>query len=157
MADAIIHTSRGDIAFDFFNHCPDAVGNFVDLAIDIPEGKTRPFYDGTQFNTRTPGFAIEGGNPAGVDSRAADRDDYILNEYSETVQFDQPWRVATIARGDFGHPSLFFITLRTAEHLNWHNTIFGEVTDQQSRDVVVAINGAPLDEVVTIEHIEIRE
>lgn len=144
MADATIHTSLGDVSFDFFDHCPDAVGNFVDLAED-------GLYDGSQFDDRIRDFIIQGGDV--VD----DVDQYFLDEYSESVQFDRPYLVACAGRGNFSHPSIFFITLAPAEHLNSRCTIFGEVTDEASKAVLADINDADKAAVVTIDHIEIQE
>lgn len=145
MSDAIIHTSEGDIALTFFDHCPDAVGNFVDHAADGD-------YNGTEFHERVPGFIIQGG-----DTGSDNPDDYLLDEYAPdgAVLFDQPYRVACAGRGDFSHPSIFFVTLAPAPHLDWKHTIFGEVTDPASRAVVDAINAAPRTATITINSIEI--
>ena len=143
MTDAIIRTHLGSIAITFFDHCPDAVGNFVDLAED-------GLYDGAVFDELIRGFIVQGGN-IGDDNP----DDYLLDEYSPDVQFDRPYRVACVGRGDFSHPSMFFITLRPAEHLNWHHTIFAEVADYQSQLVLGEINDLPKGSAVTIQTVEI--
>jgi peptidyl-prolyl cis-trans isomerase A (cyclophilin A) len=59
--------------------------------------------------------------------------------------------------------SQFFITVGPTPHLNRRHTIFGEVADQASRDVVDRIakvptgrNDRPVDDVV-LEHVRISD
>ena len=171
MADpqAILKTNRGDITLNLFpNHAPETVANFVGLATgekDYDAGTERsgPFYDGLGFHRVIEGFMIQGGCPLGTGTGGPG---YTFNdEIHPELQFDRPYLLAManagkqMGKGTNG--SQFFITLGATTWLNTKHTIFGEVADQASRDVVDAIGttatGAgdrPVDEVV-IESVEI--
>jgi peptidyl-prolyl cis-trans isomerase A (cyclophilin A) len=171
MADpqAILKTNRGDITLNLFpNHAPKTVENFVGLATgskdyDTGTGRTGPFYDGLGFHRVIEGFMIQGGCPEGTGTGGPGYtfDDEIHPE----LQFDRPYLLAManagtrMGKGTNG--SQFFITVGATPWLNTKHTIFGEVADQASRDVVDAIatspTGAadrPVDPVV-IESVEI--
>jgi peptidyl-prolyl cis-trans isomerase A (cyclophilin A) len=166
---AILKTNRGDITLNLFpNHAPETVANFVGLATgekdyDTGNGRTGPFYDGLGFHRVIEGFMIQGGCPEGTGTGGPGYtfDDEIHPE----LQFDRPYLLAManagtrMGKGTNG--SQFFITVGATPWLNTKHTIFGEVADQASRDVVDAIattaTGAadrPADPVV-IESVEI--
>ncbi|HWM72104.1 MAG TPA: peptidylprolyl isomerase [Nocardioides sp.] len=171
MADpqAILKTNRGDITLNLFpNHAPETVANFVGLATgekdyDAGTDRSGPFYDGLGFHRVIEGFMIQGGCPLGTGTGGPG---YTFNdEIHPELQFDKPYLLAManagkqMGKGTNG--SQFFITLGATTWLNTKHTIFGEVADQASRDVVDAIGttatGAgdrPVDEVV-IESVEI--
>jgi peptidyl-prolyl cis-trans isomerase A (cyclophilin A) len=154
MTDAVIRTSMGDIAIGFLSHAEEAVANFKALAA---EGD----YDKSEFHYVIEGFIIQGGSL--YESEHDALDDYFPDEHEHDVMFNRPYLVATAGRGEYSHPTQFFITLREAEHLNWNHTIFGEVTDDQSRKVVDEINAVETDseerplEPVIINSITIKE
>jgi peptidyl-prolyl cis-trans isomerase A (cyclophilin A) len=57
--------------------------------------------------------------------------------------FDKPYLLAMANAGPNTNGSQFFITVAPTTWLNFKHTIFGEVADQESRDVVDVIAGVP--------------
>lgn len=143
---ATLHTNRGDIKLVLFpNHAPKTVKNFVELS----EGRHpwtgaelgKKFYDGLTFHRVISGFMIQGGCPLGTGTGGPgyDFDDEIHPE----LVFNKPYLLAManagtrMGKGTNG--SQFFITVTNTPHLNRKHTIFGEVADGPSREVVDAI------------------
>ncbi len=166
---AILHTNRGDITLELFpESAPVTVENFVGLAEGTKDyqadgGKTGKFYDGLVFHRVIDGFMIQGGCPLGqgVGGPGYTFDD----EIDPKLSFDRPYLLAMANAGTRGgkgtNGSQFFITVTPTAWLTGKHTIFGEVADQSSRDVVDAIattrTGAmdrPVDDVV-IESVDI--
>jgi peptidyl-prolyl cis-trans isomerase A (cyclophilin A) len=160
-----LHTNRGDINVTLFpDHAPKTVQNFVGLAQGEQEyrddaGRTNPtpFYDGLVFHRIIPGFMIQGGCPLG---RGMGGPGYNFDdEISPDKDFTKPYMLAManagkrMGRGTNG--SQFFITVGPTTWLQGKHTIFGEVADGPSRQVVDAIaavstdsNDKPLEDVV---------
>ena len=172
MADtyATLKTNRGDITLKLFpNHAPATVGNFVGLATgekeftDATSGekKTGRFYDGLGFHRVISGFMIQGGCPRG-DGRGGPGYQF-KDEFHPELQFDRPYLLAMANAGPGTNGSQFFITVGKTPHLTNRHTIFGEVDDQASRDVVDAIAATETDKMdrpsdpVVIESVEVSE
>jgi peptidyl-prolyl cis-trans isomerase A (cyclophilin A) len=164
---AILHTNRGDITVNLFpNHAPETVDNFTGLAkgtksYDAGNGKTGPFYDGLIFHRVISGFMIQGGDPLGTGTGGPGYT--FKDEPHPELTFDKPYLLAMANAGPGTNGSQFFITTTETPWLNHKHTIFGEVADQESRDVVDKIGttatGAgdrPVDPVV-IDSVEIVE
>jgi peptidyl-prolyl cis-trans isomerase A (cyclophilin A) len=143
---ATLKTNRGDITIDLFqNQAPVTVANFTGLASGTMEFKdpdsgqtvTRPFYDGLAFHRVIDGFMIQGGCPKG-DGRGGPGYQF-KDEFHPDLQFNRPYLLAMANAGPGTNGSQFFITVIPTKHLNRKHTIFGEVADQDSRDVVDAI------------------
>ena len=167
---AILHTSAGDIKVNLFgNHAPKTVKNFVDLASGTKEWthpatrekSTAKLYDGTIFHRVIDNFMIQGGDPLG---RGTGGPGYnFADEFHPELQFNRPY---LLAMANPGRPNMngsqFFITVAPTTWLNFKHTIFGEVADQDSRDVVDAIATTPTGggdrpvEPVVIETVEVR-
>ena len=138
-----LHTSAGDIKINLFgNHAPKTVANFVELATGAREWtdpRTRektsqPLYDGTIFHRVIDNFMIQGGDPLG---RGTGGPGYnFADEFHPELSFDRPYLLAMANAGPNTNGSQFFITTTRTPHLNFKHTIFGEVADQESRDVV---------------------
>ncbi|MFB9315385.1 peptidylprolyl isomerase [Nocardioides plantarum] len=167
MADlqAILKTNRGDITITLFpNHAPETVENFTGLATgekaySTPNGRSGPFYDGLVFHRVISGFMIQGGCPTGTGTGGPGYQ--FKDEFHPELVFDKPYLLAMANAGPGTNGSQFFITVGKTPHLNRKHTIFGEVADQASRDVVDAIattkvgaGDRPVDPVV-IESVEI--
>jgi peptidyl-prolyl cis-trans isomerase A (cyclophilin A) len=165
---ATLKTNRGDIVIELFpNHAPKTVENFVGLAEGTQEWKdpktgatsNAPFYDGLIFHRVIDGFMIQGGCPNG-DGRGGPGYTF-KDEFHPELTFSKPYLLAMANSGPGTNGSQFFITVGPTPHLNMHHTIFGEVADAASREVVDAIaktptrRDRPVDDVV-IDSVEIE-
>ncbi len=163
---ATLSTNLGDIRVNLLgNHAPKTVANFSGLATGTIEwthpatGKvsTDPLYDGVVFHRIIDNFMIQGGDPLGQGTGGPgfEFDDEIHPE----LDFTQPYVLAMAnagkraGRGTNG--SQFFITTVPTTWLQGKHTIFGQVADDESRDVVKKIeavekdrNDRPLEDVV---------
>ena len=147
---ATLHTSMGDIRLVLFpDQAPKTVRNFVGLAEGTQEWTdprvraktTAPLYDGTIFHRVIPGFMIQGGDPLGTGTGGPGYN--FADEFHPEMQFDRPYILAMANAGPNTNGSQFFITVAPTAWLNFKHTIFGEVADQASRDVVDAIANVP--------------
>ena len=150
-SSATIETNHGTIQLELFDEeAPETVANFRKLA---SEG----FYDGLVFHRVIGNFMIQGGCPNGTGTGGPG--------YTFDDEFNEhPIVRGTLAMANAGpgtNGSQFFITVGATTWLNFKHTIFGEVADQSSRDIVDAIattatgpGDRPLEPVV-IEHVEV--
>ena len=130
-----LHTNHGDISITLFPEAaPTTVGKITGLA---KEG----YYDGLTFHRIIPGFMIQGGCPQGTGTGQPDKPGFPFDdEISPDKDFTKPYMLAManagkrMGRGTNG--SQFFITVGATTWLQGKHTIFGEVADQGSRDVV---------------------
>ncbi|MFA7324834.1 MAG: peptidylprolyl isomerase [Candidatus Nanopelagicales bacterium] len=159
---ATLHTNKGDIRINLFaDHAPKTVANFTGLAegtVEWTDPKSRakssaPLYDGTIFHRVIDGFMIQGGDPLGTGTGGPGFK--FADEFHPELSFDRPYLLAMANSGPNTNGSQFFITVAPTTWLNFKHTIFGEVADQESRDVVDAIGTAkvgaqdrPVDEIV---------
>ena len=143
---ATIHTNLGDININLFpDHAPKTVRNFTGLAEGTQEWtdpkvkakSTAPLYNGTIFHRVIPGFMIQGGDPLGTGTGGPGY--RFDDEPHPELTFDKPYLLAMANAGPNTNGSQFFITVAPTTWLNFKHTIFGEVADQPSRDVVDAI------------------
>jgi len=166
---ATLKTNRGDIVVQLFgNHAPKTVENFVGLAEGTIEWKhpktgdktTSRFYDGLIFHRVIEGFMIQGGDPLGTGMGGPGY--RFKDEFHPELAFNKPYLLAMANSGPGTNGSQFFITAGLTPHLNQKHTIFGEVADQGSRDVVDAIATTPTDrsdrpsDPVVVERLEIE-
>ena len=143
---ATLHTNHGDIVLNLFpDQAPKTVANFVGLATGTKEYRdpetgahaTGRFYDGLTFHRVIDGFMIQGGCPLGTGTGGPGYK--FGDEFHPDLKFSKPYLLAMANAGPGTNGSQFFITLAPTPHLNFRHTIFGEVADQPSRDVVDAI------------------
>jgi cyclophilin family peptidyl-prolyl cis-trans isomerase len=161
---AVIETKKGDIRLELFaDEAPQTVNNFVFLADD-------GFYDGLIFYFVDPELAAQTGDPTCTTSTAVtcsgeDGPGYTLPEETN----DKEHVVGSVAMAEdtetyVTNGSQFFIALQDLPRLGDHNTVFGQVADEDSMDVVRSLtvrewrdpNAPPGDEIlsVTIEEPE---
>ncbi|RCK68524.1 peptidylprolyl isomerase [Desertihabitans brevis] len=165
---ATLHTNHGDIVIDLFDdHAPKTVKNFVGLATGTQEyldpeteqKTTGRFYDGLTFHRVIDGFMIQGGCPLGTGTGGPGYT--FADEFHPDLSFSKPYLLAMANAGPGTNGSQFFITVGPTPHLNRRHTIFGEVTDPASQQVVDAIATVPTGrmdrpvEPVVIESVEI--
>lgn len=143
---ATLHTNHGDIVLNLFgDQAPKTVANFVGLAAGTKEytdpktgaKTTGKFYDGVVFHRVIDGFMIQGGDPLGTGTGGPGYQ--FGDEFHPELAFNKPYLLAMANAGPGTNGSQFFITVGPTPHLNRRHTIFGEVADQASRDVVDAI------------------
>ena len=117
---------------------PQSVRNFISLA-------NAGFYNGLIFHRVIPGFMIQGGDPLGTGTGGPG---YQFNdEIHPELTFNDPYLLAManagkrMGKGTNG--SQFFITVAPTPWLLGNHTIFGKVTDEESKRVVDAIATTP--------------
>ena len=147
---ATLHTNHGDIVIALFpDHAPKTVANFVGLAtgtkeyLDPETGQptTGNFYDGLIFHRIIDGFMIQGGDPLGNGTGGPGYK--FGDEFHPELIFNRPYLLAMANAGPGTNGSQFFITVGPTPHLNRRHTIFGEVLDPASQQVVDAIASVP--------------
>ena len=171
---ATLHTNRGDVVLQLFpDHAPKTVRNFTELAegtkewTDPRSGKQESgrFYDGLGFHRVIGDFMIQGGCPLGTGTGGPG---YTFDdEISPDKDFTSPYMVAManagkrMGKGTNG--SQFFITVGPATWLHGKHTIFGEVSDGSSREVLDSMaavhtgrNDRPV-EPITIERVTVQQ
>ena len=149
---ATLQTSAGPIRLKLFpEHAPKTVRNFVGLAEGTQEWRnpatrakqSTPLYDNTVFHRVISGFMIQGGDPLGNGTGGPG---YTFgDEFHPELAFDRPYLLAMANSGPGTNGSQFFITVGPTPHLTRKHTIFGEVADDASRQVVDAIAATPTD------------
>ena len=171
--NATLHTNHGDIEIVLFpEHAPKTVESFVGLAKGTKDyrddaGRTspQPFYDGLTFHRIIPNFMIQGGCPLGegIGGPGYTFDDEISPDKDFTKPYILAMANAGKRMGKGTNGSQFFITTAATTWLNGKHTIFGEVADAASREVVDTLgnvrtgaNDKPVDDVV-IERVEIED
>ena len=130
----------------FPNHAPKTVRNFVELAAGMREWvnpntgeKTnQPLYDGTVFHRVIKDFMIQGGDPLGTGTGGPGYK--FADEFHPELVFDRPYLLAMANAGPGTNGSQSFITVVETPWLNRKHTIFGEVKDPKSQEIVMGIS-----------------
>jgi peptidyl-prolyl cis-trans isomerase B (cyclophilin B) len=120
-------------------NAPNTVNNFIALAND-------GFYDGLTFHRVIPGFMVQGGCPQG--SGTGGPGFSIKGEFSANGvknKLNHKRGVLSMARSQANDSAgcQFFITVKTAAHLNGQYAAFGTVTE--GMDVVDELVNVPRD------------
>lgn len=143
---ATLKTNQGDIEIRLLpNHAPKTVKNFVALATGEREwthpatgAKTKGrLYDGTVFHRVISGFMIQGGDPLGNGTGGPGYE--FGDEFHPDLAFTKPYLLAMANAGPGTNGSQFFVTVSPTAWLTGKHTIFGEVVDPKSRQVVDAV------------------
>ena len=155
-AVATITTNLGVIKVDLLgNHAPKTVANFIGLATGTKEwthpatGKVShdKLYDGVIFHRIIKQFMLQAGDPLGQGTGGPGYE--FDDEINPELTFNDPYVFAMANAGSRGgrgtNGSQFFITTVPTPWLQAKHTIFGVVTDEESRRVVDAIEAVPTD------------
>jgi len=147
---AVIETTDGNITCTLFpDQAPQTVANFIALANGTKAWKNpktgemmhTPLYDGTICHRVIPEFMIQCGDPAG---NGAGGPGYAFkDEFSPTLTFNQPGRLAMANSGPNTNGSQFFITEVPTPHLNGKHTIFGQCQDLDVVKKIARLNADP--------------
>jgi peptidyl-prolyl cis-trans isomerase A (cyclophilin A) len=162
-------TSLGAIRCKLYeNEAPLTVRNVVGLALGTkpyvdPKTKTRVtgkrFYDGLTFHRVIPKFMIQGGDPLGTGEGGPEGPGFpFKDEFSPSLRFDTPGRLAMANAGPGTNGSQFFITEIPLQYLNDKHTIFGQC---ENLDIVSAIARVPAEadtplKPVLIKHVTVE-
>ena len=181
---ATIKTNHGDLRIKLFpEHAPKTVANFIALSKD-------GYYDGVIFHRIIKDFMIQGGDPTGTGMGGESiYGESFEDEFSEELynirgalsmanagpntngsQFfivqnqHLPYSKKEIARGGWPEPiAEIYAEQGGTPHLDRRHTVFGQLADEASYEVLDAIAGVetgamdkPVDDVV-IETIEIED
>ena len=181
---ATIKTNHGDMRIKLFpDHAPKTVANFIALSKD-------GYYDGVIFHRIIKDFMIQGGDPTGTGMGGESiYGDSFEDEFSEEIynirgalsmanagpntngsQFfivqnqHLPYSKKEIARGGWPEPiAEIYAEQGGTPHLDRRHTVFGQLADEASYEVLDAIAGVetgamdkPVEDVV-IETIEIED
>jgi len=139
---AIIKTNKGNINIDLFSDKAKlTVSNFVNLS-------RRDFYNNLTFHRVIDDFMIQGGCPIGTGT--GDPGYKFKDEFSPELKHDKAGVLSMANSGPNTNGSQFFITHLETPWLDNKHTIFGQVSDQESQDLVKNIRQNDL-----IENIEI--
>jgi peptidyl-prolyl cis-trans isomerase A (cyclophilin A) len=135
---ALFDTSEGSFKIKLFaEQVPRTVENFVSLADGTKTGK--PFYDGTVFHRVIPKFMIQGGDPEGTGRGGPGYQ--FEDEFHKDLRHTKPGVLSMANAGPNTNGSQFFITVAATPWLDFHHTVFGEVTE--GYDVVHKISEVP--------------
>lgn len=165
-----LKTNMGDINIELFpEYAPKTVKNFIELALGQrewtdPKTNTKtnqPLYDGTIFHRVISGFMIQGGDPLGNGTGGPGYK--FEDEFYPGLVFDKPYLVAMANAGPNTNGSQFFITVVETPWLDNKHTIFGEVKDPKSQEIVKMIsevktdlkNNKPIQDIVINEVIKL--
>jgi peptidyl-prolyl cis-trans isomerase A (cyclophilin A) len=147
-------TSMGDIHCKLFEReAPLTVKTIVGLAtgkLSYMDPRTKqqvsgkPFYDGLTFHRVIPNFMIQGGDPLGTGEGEPGGAEFpFKDEFTPSLRFNIPGRLAMANAGPNTNGSQFFITEVVANYLNDKHTIFGQC---EELSVIKAIARTPAQE-----------
>ena len=139
---ATIKTTKGSINIDLFHEkAKITVSNFANLS-------RRGFYNNLTFHRVIDDFMIQGGCPIGTGT--GDPGYKFKDEFHNDLKHDKPGVLSMANSGPNTNGSQFFITHVATPWLDKKHTVFGEVSDEDSLNVVNKIQQEDL-----IESIEI--
>lgn len=125
---ATIVTNKGDINLKLYpSEAPITVSNFANLA---NEG----FYDNLSFHRVIPSFVIQGGCPYG---NGMGGPGYAIKcECDKNTHEHEKGTISMAHAGKDTGGSQFFICLEKQPHLDKVHTIFGDINDEESFEVI---------------------
>ena len=145
-----MNTNHGAIKINLFGmHAPKTVENFVGLANGsiewqdpkTGEKKTTPLYNGVIFHRIIENFMIQGGDPTGTGMGGPGYQ--FGDEIHPELHFNEPYKLAMANAGPGTNGSQFFITTAPTGWLYGKHTVFGEVADDASKQLVDKLGSVP--------------
>jgi len=125
---ANIETDKGTIKLKlFYDETPITVANFVNLA-------NRGYYDNLNFHRVIDEFMIQGGCPQGTGVGGPGYQ--FADEFHPDLKHDKPGVLSMANAGPGTNGSQFFITHLATPWLDNNHTVFGEVMDDESQNIV---------------------
>ena len=139
---ATIKTNKGNINLELFaDKAKLTVASFANLS-------KRGFYSKLTFHRVIDDFMIQGGCPIGTGT--GDPGYKFDDEFFPELKHDKPGILSMANSGKNTNGSQFFITHVDTPWLDKKHTVFGQVSDQESLDVVNSIEQNDLIEVIEI-------
>jgi len=129
---ANIETNKGTIKLKlFYDQAPITVSNFVNLS-------NRGYYNNLNFHRVIDDFMIQGGCPQGTGTGGPGYQ--FADEFHPDLKHDKAGILSMANAGPGTNGSQFFITHLATPWLDNNHTVFGEVIDDDSLDIVNQIN-----------------
>jgi peptidyl-prolyl cis-trans isomerase-like protein 2 len=132
-----LHTTLGDLNLEL--HCdlaPKTCENFLALAAS-------GYYDGVPFHRSIRNFMIQGGDPTGTGTGGANVFGTLEDELHPGLKHDGRGVVSMANSGKDTNGSQFFITYKSAKHLDGKHSILGRVVG--GFDVLTKMEQVPCD------------
>ena len=140
---AEIKTNKGTINLKLFeDKAPLTVANFTNLA-------NRGYYNNLSFHRVIENFMIQGGCPIGTGTGGPGYE--FKDEFHPELKHDKAGILSMANSGPGTNGSQFFITHLPTPWLDNNHTIFGSITDEESQNVVNAINQGDMIESIKID------
>lgn len=144
MKYAKIKTSKGEMRAELFGtETPQTVTNFAELA-------NSGFYKNLNFHRVIPNFVIQGGCPHGTGTGGPGYS--IKCECAGQKSKHKRGSLSMAHAGKDTGGSQFFVCHSAQPHLDGMHTVFGELIDEESKEVLDAIRQG--DEIIDIEIVE---
>lgn len=138
---ATIKTSKGDMVLELFaDEAPQAVSNFAFLA-------NSGFYKGLNFHRVIPNFVIQGGCPHGTGTGGPGW--RILCECDNQEHKHKRGTLSMAHAGRDTGGSQFFVCHSAQPHLDGVHTVFGQIINDESLEVLDSIRAG--DEIIDIK------
>lgn len=143
---AVFETSAGTIKAELeWEKAPRTVANFAELATGKKEWTDpttkakvkRPLYDGTIFHRVIKNFMIQGGDPLGTGVGGPGYE--FADEFHPSLKHTGIGILSMANRGPNTNGSQFFITETATPHLDNRHSVFGQVKDAASLDILKGI------------------
>ena len=136
---ATLETNKGTIKIDLLADAPEAVNSFAFLA-------GNGFYNGTALFYVNQNYFAQGGDPTcSLESETvctgAAGPGYTLNVENKEAAHEE-WTVVApyVTQGQSVHGSQFRILFQSDSRLDGSETVFGKITDQDSRDILSSLS-----------------
>ena len=125
---ANIETNKGTIKLKlFYEQTPITVTNFVNLS-------NKGYYNNLNFHRVIADFMIQGGSPNGTGTGGPGYN--FADEFHPDLKHDKAGILSMANSGPGTNGSQFFITHLPTPWLDNNHTVFGEVIDKESQQVV---------------------